>query len=179
MKRITLALCMLGLAACAPRPVPTEQLLPNPIVYGQTSSQFYLREKLQIGTIDYQGKQKEYLSQRFKNFEPALTQALEKGHYLSPAKPGAYTLSGTVLDLGYPSCAWGACESGSSVHYVLTRTKDQRVAWEQTLVVPFTMDAPVLMNNTQAAAMQIQTQNKAMGANIAHLIQVLNRIPPQ
>ncbi len=178
MRRSLLSLlAVLALSACAkPVPLAVNSMLPSEVVYEQTSRHFYLNHKISVGTFAYGGENTAYGEVTFQNFGAALHSALQKGGYLAKGSHARYRLTGEIKEVKVPRCLFGSCESGAAIAYTLTDTRSGKVVYDDLLVVPYTCEAPVFMNDPkvqQQVIMNAYTQT--VGANIAQLIQVLNR----
>jgi hypothetical protein len=128
---------------------------------------------IEVGAFEYAGTHRETGTITFSYFDIAVAQALEKGGYLAKPEAATYKLSGSIKEVKMPYCSFGSCESGSAVEYTLTNKKTGKVAYTQLVVVPYTMECPVFMNDPTPFVMKAYAQT--VGANIAQLIQILNR----
>jgi hypothetical protein len=176
MNRFVMLALMLALAACAkPVPIDAQRMLPSEKVYEQTSDRFYLKHKIVLGEFEYAGVNKQVGDVTFANFRAAVEQALRKGGYLADGDHGTYRLSGKIMEVKVPHCVFGTCESGSAIEYTLTHTGSGKIAFQQLVVVPYTMECPVFMNDSMVAQIIMKAYTETVGANIAQLIQILNR----
>lgn len=149
-------------------------MLPSDVVYDQIPKTPYLVGKLEMGEFTYTGPNAAGNSIVFANFGSAVEMALSKGKFIAVGGKAAYRISGTIKDVATPSCVWGSCEGGATIEYTLTDLKTASEVHTDLLVVPYTAECPVMMDN--ALPWIMKTYTESIGANVAQLIQVISRL---
>ena len=170
MKKILfVASLLLSLSACTPDPMPSTYLVANQKVYSQIEPDFYLKNKIIVDNVTYQADNARS-APLYANAADALAHSLSQANMLAPdQKSGAYRLSGVIKNVGWPSCMFGSCETGSAINYTMTDIKTGKTVYDETLVVPYMSEYPFGGQPNFLA-----TLGGAVGENYAHLIHVLS-----
>lgn len=167
------SLLLLMLAACAPSPLVSSQMMPDKVIYGQIEKNAYLKGKIMVGEVDYAGEKKG-MAPLYISASDSLALTLQQAGYLAADEASAkYRLNATIKDVEFPSCLFGSCETGSAVKYTLNDIKRDRTVYQELLVVPYTGEYPLFGANM--TLVQRRMLGSALGENYAHLLQVLSR----
>lgn len=171
MNKLIFTSILLALTGCAPNPLPTYTMQPNKALYGQIEKDFYLKNKLAISNFESNlGDENSKIF--YSNAHLAAQQALTQANLLSmDATKAQYILAANIMDVQYPSCMFGTCETGSSIEYSLTDSKTGSVVYKELLVVPHNYEYPVF--GADPNVFIIEATGGAIGNNFAHLIHVL------
>ena len=140
-------------------------------VYDQIDESFYLKRKITVDNVVYQGKNGR-AAPLYTNAAAALKESLGKAGMLASEERAPYVLNGYIKDVGVPSCFFGTCETGAAIEYTLTDTKKDKIVYEELLVVPYMSEYPIM--GADMNVVMRSTVGGAVGENYAHLIHVLS-----
>ncbi len=123
------------LAACQAQPLPASLMMADHKVYAQLHESAFLKHKIWVGDVTYGGNNGN-TAPAFQFAREALSDSLAIGSYRADGQNAPYTLSAIIMDVEFPRCFFGTCESGSTIKYTLSETKTEKVVYSDMLVVP-------------------------------------------
>jgi hypothetical protein len=175
-KHAELTILLLTLTACDPVPLATQQMMPSPVVFEQIEHSDVFKGAIMVEKVSYDDAENPRMGKLYDGAADSLGMALMQAGYLAADEASAkYSLYASVKDVQFPRCVWATCETGSAIEYTLTDIKRGKVVYQELLVVPYTMEYPLLSDNPEIPRAAL---GGALGQNYAHLLHVLSRKKP-
>jgi hypothetical protein len=161
------------LSGCNVAGVRPMNMSPSAQSYDQLEYHPQLEHRIAIGSVSVseQAQRATIVPITQADLQAAIATALRSSGYLTHgSQDGELILHAVLTNLDAPSIGF-SLTTAATIHYTLSYDKDDRVVWEETIMIPYTAEFSESFNGEERLRLSIE---KTIRENVTHMLVALS-----